>query len=122
PCFPPSAIANGFEAASLAQEGFRAEEPERHRGEPTAGRHTGMLRWLNQQFGPEIDKLKALAIGAGLGVLRDMVQPVTPEPMRQQVNELFESFTERLGGEKMHGPILRGRAEACERGTPGAVL
>jgi ElaB/YqjD/DUF883 family membrane-anchored ribosome-binding protein len=114
------ATEDGFAAASLAEQGFRAEEPQQFRAEPMAQRPGGILHWLSEQFGPEIDKLKGLAIGAGLAAVRDMVQPVTPEPMRAQVNELFESFTERLGGEKIHGTILGGQ-EACDRGVPGAV-
>jgi len=50
-------------------------------------------------LGSELSKLKALALGALLGTVRDMVVPKAPDSMKQPLKEIFDSVTEKIGGE-----------------------
>jgi ElaB/YqjD/DUF883 family membrane-anchored ribosome-binding protein len=47
----------------------------------------------------EIDKLKGLALGALFGTAREMIASALPEPVNQQVKEIFDSVTKKAGGE-----------------------
>jgi hypothetical protein len=90
-------------------QGFRAaEEPARPNG-----RTSESSRWLGnltQTFGGEIDKLKGLAIGTALGIARDFLVQSVPEHLGDQVRELMDNFTTKLGGQRIEGPIL----ETCQ--------
>ncbi len=48
---------------------------------------------------PEIDKLKGLALSTMLGTLREMIVPAVPEHIGQQLGEVIDSATRKLGGE-----------------------
>jgi len=64
------------------------------------------LAELSQTFAPEIQKVKGLAIGAALGVVRDMVTRSLPEPMKPQVSEMLNNITTKLGGQPIEGQVL----------------
>jgi ElaB/YqjD/DUF883 family membrane-anchored ribosome-binding protein len=92
-------------------------EPGRHNGReqeqrpegppaPKAASQPGWLDSLASSFGPELGKLKGLAIGAMLGMARDAVTRSLPPEMASQVKEVINDFTGKLGGEVMHGPVL----------------
>jgi len=53
---------------------------------------------LFRDFAPEIDKLKGLALGALMGVVRDLVVEAVPEHYHDSLNEIMTSVTEKLGG------------------------
>lgn len=57
-------------------------------------------------FGPEIDRLKGLAIGVALGVARELLTKAVPKAVEQPFCDVMESLTDKLGGEKVQGPIL----------------
>jgi ElaB/YqjD/DUF883 family membrane-anchored ribosome-binding protein len=69
----------------------------------TAGSWLGTLESM---FGPEINKAKELAIGAMLGMVRDTAVQAAPEPMREQVREIIDGFTSKLGGKPVEGSVL----------------
>lgn len=54
---------------------------------------------LFSSFGPEINKLKGLAIGALLGTVREMIVKAVPEQFAGQLKEIIDSVTEKAGGE-----------------------
>ncbi len=66
----------------------------------------GWASTLETMFGPEIAKVKELAIGTLLGVVRDMAVQAAPEKMAPQVREIIDGFTTKLGGKLVEGPIL----------------
>lgn len=61
---------------------------------------------LAQTFQPEIHKLKGLAIGAALGLVRDMVAQSVPDQLRPQINEMMNNVTTKLGGEPVQADLL----------------
>jgi ElaB/YqjD/DUF883 family membrane-anchored ribosome-binding protein len=68
-------------------------------GPPTPRSEPGWLSLLTNSFGPEIAKLKSVAIGAALGLVRDRIAEATPPHLQPQVDELLDSITLKLGGE-----------------------
>lgn len=64
---------------------------------------TGYVRsWLDdirEAMGPELERLKGMAIGASLSLLRDMAAEAIPPNFKEQVTEVFDNVTRRLGGE-----------------------
>ncbi len=68
----------------------------------TAAREPGMF----DRFHEEIDQLKGLAIGMALGVVRDVIQENVPQ-FREQLGEVMDRITTKLGGEPVRGPVLK---------------
>jgi len=67
--------------------------------------------WVNdlaEKFAPEIQKAKGLAIGAGLGLLREVVGQAVPDQLRPRVTEIMNDITTKLGGEPLKGDLLEG--------------
>ncbi len=62
---------------------------------------------LNDTFGPEISNLRGLAIGASLGLVRDLITSSAPETLRTQIAEVVDGFTDKLGGQHIHGSVLQ---------------
>lgn len=62
---------------------------------------------LLETFGPEIQKLKGLALGTLLGVVRDLVSEAAPEQLRPQLADVVDSITVKLGGDPIRGPLLK---------------
>jgi ElaB/YqjD/DUF883 family membrane-anchored ribosome-binding protein len=65
-----------------------------------------MLEKLTEQFRPELDKVKGLAIGATLALVRDLVAPSLPPALNPQFNEIMDDFAAKLGGEPIHQSML----------------
>lgn len=66
----------------------------------------GLLSTLSEQFKPEIAKLKGLAIGTALSAVRDLVAHAVPDQMKDQVTEMVNNVTVKLGGQPVQGPVL----------------
>lgn len=76
-----------LQASSHSTNGGHREKP----AVPKAGILDG--------FGPELEKLKSLAVGALMGAVREMVVQAVPEHMGEKVQTILDSVTEKLGGE-----------------------
>jgi ElaB/YqjD/DUF883 family membrane-anchored ribosome-binding protein len=72
----------------------------------TASASGGWMAALEKMFGPEVNKVKEMAIGALGGIIRDVAVQAAPEPMARQVRELIDSFTSKLGGKPVEGAVL----------------
>ena len=59
---------------------------------------------LLERFEPELSKLNGLAIGALMGVVRDMVVKTAGRNLSQSVSEIIDSVTEKIGGTPV-GPV-----------------
>jgi ElaB/YqjD/DUF883 family membrane-anchored ribosome-binding protein len=100
------------------REGPRLESPSRFDlTEPAAkpnGAHAAtpestVSHWLGDvgnTFEKEITKVKGLAIGTMIGVVRDLIAPSVPEQLRPELADVMNSITTKLGGKPIHGPIL----------------
>jgi ElaB/YqjD/DUF883 family membrane-anchored ribosome-binding protein len=58
--------------------------------------------WLK----PASSQLQAMAIGAALGIVRDMVVKSVPKTLEDQATELINGLTTSLGGEVIRGRVL----------------
>lgn len=75
--------------------GQRAGETEHH-----------WLAEVGKTFEKEISKVKGLAIGTVLGVLRDVIATSLPEPLKPELHDVMDNVTTKLGGKPIHGPVL----------------
>lgn len=91
------AAASRFAAAAAA-----SPEPS----PPPAPRRPSWVDELTQTFAPEMQKLKGLAIGAAMSVLRDLVTQSIPEHLRPNLEEVLNNVTAKLGGEPMDAHLL----------------
>jgi len=57
-----------------------------------------LLSGIAAMFAPSLDSLKDLAIGAAVGVLKDMAVQSVPREWSEQLDEVFNGLTEKLGG------------------------
>jgi len=48
-----------------------------------------------------------MAIGTALSTLRDIITQAAPEPMKVELGDLMDSFTVKLGGEPVPGPVFK---------------
>lgn len=120
------------EPERAGREGPRLESAGRFDfTEPAAqsnGTHTSKpestaAHWLGEvgtTFEKEITKVKGLAIGTMVGVIRDLITPSVPEQLKPDLVDVMNSVTEKLGGQPIRGPILQppaaGRSHSQEYG------
>jgi len=88
--------------------------------EPARSSGPGLLGGLLEQFGPEIDKLKATAIGMVLGAARDLLKEKLPPSLSGHVDELIDNVTRKAGGEVIRGPVLPESQESSSYAAGGA--
>lgn len=65
----------------------------------------GVLGRLLHQFDDEIEQVKGVAIGALMGVVRDLVKQSLPK-LAPQIEEVMNSATSKLGGRPVAGPLV----------------
>jgi len=92
--------------------------------EPQAPRHNGhheggpgetrqsesdesWLGSLMESFAPEINQLKGLAIGAAVGVVRDLVTQSLSGEMGSRVKDWLNHLTESMGGKPFEEPLIK---------------
>jgi hypothetical protein len=99
---------NKPEAPSLPSDDAREESRTRdNRSQPQAEQspnssHAGVEGWLWETLG----SFKNLAVGAMMGVVRDLVSQAVPEKLKDRVSEEVDKLTESLGGEPIKGSLL----------------
>jgi len=83
-------------------------KPQPRYAEPATNGHTNghhansWFESLSSMLGPEIDKLKGLAIAYGLGLVRDNLIQAVPPDLGNQVKEMIDNFTSRMGAQPLH--------------------
>ena len=60
---------------------------------------TDWLSGLAHRFGPALDKLKGMAIGAAMGIARDALTKSMASDLANPIKEVFNDMTKHLGGE-----------------------
>jgi len=86
--------ARTYEAPGLTR---RAEEPSSR---------SSWLGDLKTQLEPELVKLRTLAVGTLLGLVRDALVEASPDPLKQELHGIMDKLTTKFGGEPITGPIL----------------
>jgi ElaB/YqjD/DUF883 family membrane-anchored ribosome-binding protein len=76
-------------------------------GQARAAFEPGGSNGSHHSFGTEIAKLKRLAIGTLLSIVRDMITYSAPEPLQARLTEVIDGVTVQLGGEPIRGPVLK---------------
>lgn len=64
------------------------------------------LSQLSEMFGSEIGKVKGLAIATLFGLLRDRLAAAVPEHFKDEVVNMVDRLTTKLGGEPIEGPVM----------------
>jgi hypothetical protein len=73
----------------------------------TGAAGTSRLGELGNLFGDEISKLKGLAIGTLMGLVRDALASSVPPSLSPQLTEVVNNFTTKMGGQPISGPVLQ---------------
>ena len=106
---------NGYRSMEEMPSKKPAQEVSQKPSEP------GFLSEVHHQFEAEINKLKGLAIGSVLGVVRDLITQSGPEQMKAKVAEVMDGITAKLGGEPIRGPVLKDYFRANAEDNEGNV-
>jgi len=117
----PSYVSGGYDTADTgwsppeqSRGSDRFEEAretlaDTSRAQPEGGwpQKKSFMSQIMQEFAPEIDQVKKLAIGAAIGLVRDALKDAIPENLSPQVTRIVDSVTSKLGGEPVSGPVYR---------------
>ncbi|HTU91080.1 MAG TPA: hypothetical protein VMF69_13465 [Gemmataceae bacterium] len=79
--------------------------------QPVHRRAPAFLQSLAETFAPELDKLKAAAVGLAFGLLRDKISGSVPPQMREDFTEMMDRLTAKLGGHPHPAGTMYGAAE-----------
>jgi ElaB/YqjD/DUF883 family membrane-anchored ribosome-binding protein len=82
----------------------RQAAEERPQGQSTSGGFWGLLSG-------EFDKIRNLAIGTGLGFVRELIEKNVSGDLAQHLTKLVDDFNEKLGGEQVRGPFFKGESD-----------
>jgi ElaB/YqjD/DUF883 family membrane-anchored ribosome-binding protein len=62
--------------------------------------------WIADHYSEELNKVKGLALGTAGGVIRDMLLASASPALAEQIKEVVDGVTAKLGGQVVEGPIL----------------
>jgi len=79
----------------------------------TASPEESKPSWFSDQIG----RLKGLAIGSLMGVVRDLVKRNLPGELGQRLSQEVDSLTSKLGGEPIHGSLFGSENKGSESGN-----
>jgi ElaB/YqjD/DUF883 family membrane-anchored ribosome-binding protein len=89
-----------------------SEVRQRLESQPPARRRVpGFLKALAETFAPELEKLKAAALGMAMGVVRDKLHQTVPPHMREDFAQMMDRITTKLGGEPYPPGAMFGSSE-----------
>ncbi len=96
----------------LHDDGLRRPAPSANAATDDLSRARGTVARLAQQLAPEVAQLKGLALGALLGMVRDLAVKSTPQRMENEVADVITGITVKLGGSPVQGAALGGSPNA----------
>jgi ElaB/YqjD/DUF883 family membrane-anchored ribosome-binding protein len=91
-----------------AQPHHNLADSYRQPGAPASAQHRGL-------FAQEWEKLRGLAVGAGMALVRDWLKESAPQ-YADQIGEFMDNTTTKLGGETIQGPLF----PQTSSGRPGS--
>jgi len=77
---------------SELRERIQSTPPPRRSG-------SSFLQALTDTFAPELNKLKRVALGVAMGLMRDKIGQSVPPQLKGDVADLMDRFTVKLGGQ-----------------------
>lgn len=89
-----------YDNARLPAAAAQAREPG-----TTTRPEPGLVGSVLTQFGPELNTLKGLAIGALVGLARDYIKQQLPQ-FAAQIDDMSQRVTTKLGGEPVPQPVM----------------
>lgn len=92
-----------------------APPPVNDRVTPPVAPQKGLLEEVAETYHDELEKLKGLAIGTVGGLVREMLVQSAPPPMAEQIRDVVDSFTTKLGGHPFAESLIDLSPEASER-------
>jgi len=106
--FPRSTNGNGDKISRMASNGTPMENGSQRTIEKAhvPENRKGGLSSLVEKFQPEINELEGIAIGALGALVRDLIKQAAAEPLAEQLEDVANRVTEKLGGHVMNEPLL----------------
>jgi hypothetical protein len=111
----PSRFAAGAPGDGFAQPLTIREQACCHAAAPT---ERPWLEKMNTEFAPEINKLKGLAIGTLMGLVRDAITNSMNEEIGAYLRDVMDTMTTKLGGHPIRYPVLGRQGESPARQGP----
>jgi len=72
-----------------------------------APRKPGLLHTIAEHYSDELSTLKGLAIATVAGLIREMLVKQVPQALTEQVTDIVDGVTRKMGAQPIRGPILQ---------------
>lgn len=93
------AVETGLSGLAESPPASQAPVAKAGAGATALAESASWLADVAKPFEPELQKLKGLAIGSLMGLVRNVVIDAMPPGLKPQVGEVLDSFTTKLGGQ-----------------------
>jgi ElaB/YqjD/DUF883 family membrane-anchored ribosome-binding protein len=74
---------------------------------PASPQSSGFLARLAEHYKDELNKVQSLAVGVAAGILREMLTSSAPPALVDQIKDIVDGVTSKLGGKPVQGPIFK---------------
>lgn len=101
PAAPPAPPSPAPTGVNRLQDYWKEEQSSGQESRTPEGQPKGWWDSLTRTFGPTLEKVKGLAVGATLGLARDVVAGSMGNNLSTQVQEVFDDLTNRMGGTRV---------------------
>jgi len=78
----------------------------------------GFLAAASKRYGEELSKLQGLAVGMLGAVVREVLTSAAAPPVAEQITEILDGVTEKMGGKPIRGPLFESPPQAAAKGNP----
>jgi gas vesicle protein len=79
----------------------------------------GFWQSIAERYSDELSKLEGLAISAVASVVRESLTSAAPPAIAEQVTEIIDNFTTKLGGKPMQGSVFQTSSAATKEHEAG---
>jgi ElaB/YqjD/DUF883 family membrane-anchored ribosome-binding protein len=101
PAAPPAPPSPAQSGVNRLQDYWKEEHSSAQESRKPEGQPSNFWDSLTRTFGPTLDQLKGLAVGATLGLARDVVAGSIGNNLSSRVQEVFDDLTNRMGGTRV---------------------
>jgi len=103
---PPEQQYGAYPQPAAAMPQVEAAPRRASNGSMKAMRDSSGSNAFQEWLKPATQQIQSLAIGAALGILRDMLTKAVPKPLESQVTDMVNGLTSSLGGQVIRESIL----------------